>query len=84
MSDVIELLSAAFPEAAVVGLEGFHADGADLVPDLDFIADLSTVAPDAAWRTRVDACADAALRLLERWAAEDRDLLVQFVCVGPR
>jgi hypothetical protein len=57
---------------AVVGLEGFHRHGASVKPDLDCIADFSSA------MSEVDACADAAQRILVVWAS-DPDLLVELV-----
>ena len=51
----------------VLGIEGFHADGSGVRPDLDRIADLSTAADGVR----------SARHLLDAWA-DDPALLVQF------
>lgn len=50
----------------VLGLDGFHLDGAVVVPSMDHIADFSTI--EGEWASRVKASSVAARHVAQQWA----------------
>jgi hypothetical protein len=63
---------------AVIGLEGFHLDGNDLVPDLGFIADFTGTTHTSSWSDYVQLCATGAETVLNRWVSNPA-LMVELV-----
>ena len=49
----------------ILGFEGFNTDGVILAPQMDFIADFSSI--DGTWSERVERSADAAVVVLANW-----------------
>lgn len=65
-SGFVALIDLAEAQSLVVlGLDGFHLDGAVVVPSMDHIADFSAI--DGEWTLRVKASADAARQVTQQW-----------------
>jgi hypothetical protein len=49
----------------ITGFEGFNTDGTYLMPQMDFIADFSSIG--GSWSDRVQRSAEAAVAIVSRW-----------------
>jgi hypothetical protein len=49
----------------ILGFEGFNTDGVFLVPQMDLIADFSSI--NGTWSERVEHSADAAVLVMSKW-----------------